>query len=230
MSTPARRAVLLSWSGGKDAAWSLHVMRMRGDVEVVGLLTTVNTGVDRIAMHGIRRDVLQAQADATGLPLVEAAIEPLCDNERYEVAIADALERARSRWPTLDTVAFGDLFLADVRAWREASLAKLGWRVETPLFGADTASLAREMIAGGLRAYLCCVDTQQIDASFSGRTFDDLLLADLPAGCDPCGENGEFHTLVVGGPMFVGSIAVRAGEQVLRDGRFFYTDFIRAGD
>ena len=221
-----RRPVLLSWSGGKDAAWTLHALRQRNDVEVVGLLTTVNTGFDRIAMHGIRRDLLRAQAVATGLPLVEAAIEPRCDNARYEAAIADALARARATWPTLDTVAFGDLFLADVRAWREASLATLGWRIDTPLFGLDTARVAREMVDGGLRAWVCCVDTRQLDGGFSGRAFDDRLLAELPASCDPCGENGEFHTLVVDGPMFEGRIDVRPGERVLRDGQFMYTDFV----
>lgn len=224
MSAP-RRPMLLSWSGGKDAAWTLHALRGRDDVDVVGLLTTVNAGYDRIAMHGIRRDVLHAQAAATGLPLIEALIEPQCDNARYEAAIATALETARARWPGLDTVAFGDLFLADVRAWREASLARLGWRIETPLFGRDTARLARDMLDGGLRARLCCVDTAQLDAGFSGRAFDAAMLDALPAGCDPCGENGEFHTLVVDGPMFARPIPVRSGEQVLRDGRFMYTDF-----
>jgi uncharacterized protein (TIGR00290 family) len=222
----ARRPVLLSWSGGKDAAWTLQALRARPDVEVVSLLTTVNTGFDRIAMHGIRRELLHAQAAATGLPLIEASITPECDNARYEVAIADALQRARSRWPALDTIAFGDLFLADVRAWREASCARLGWRIETPLFGADTAALAHEMIAGGLQARLCCVDTQQLDGRFCGRAFDDRLLTELPVGCDPCGENGEFHTLVVAGPMFSRPLAVREGEQLMRDGRFLYTDFL----
>lgn len=222
------RPVLLSWSGGKDAAWTLHALRGRGDVEVVGLLTTVTAGYDRIAMHGIRRDVLHAQARAVGLPLVEAVIQPRSDNALYEAAIAAALDEARVRWPTLDTVAFGDLFLEDVRAWREASLARLGWRVETPLFGADTADLARTMVDGGLRALLCCVDTEQLDAAFSGRAFDATLLDELPSGCDPCGENGEFHTLVVDGPMFMQALQVRRGEQVLRDGRFMYTDFALA--
>ena len=221
-----RRPVLLSWSGGKDAAWTLHTLRQRDDVEVVALLTTVNREFDRIAMHGIRRDVLQAQASTTGLPLIEAEIEPQCDNARYEAAFAAALDRAKQRWPTLDTIAFGDLFLEDVRSWREASCAALGWRIETPLFGENTARLAREMIAGGLRAHLCCVDTQQLDATFSGRAFDDTLLAALPNDCDPCGENGEFHTLVVGGPMFDRAIDVRSGEQVLRDERFYSTDFL----
>ena len=226
MSAP--RPLLLSWSGGKDAAWTLHTLRQRDDVEVVGLLTTVNAGYDRIAMHGIRRDLLHAQAACAGLPLIEALIEPRCDNERYEAALADALQRARARWPTLDTLAFGDLFLADVRAWREASCARHGWRIATPLFGSDTTALAHEMIAGGLKARLCCVDTEQLDAEFSGRAFDDRLLAELPAGCDPCGENGEFHTLVTTGPMFDRSLDVRSGDQVLRDGRFLYTDFVSA--
>ncbi|WP_240318518.1 adenine nucleotide alpha hydrolase [Lysobacter sp. TY2-98] len=221
-----RRPMLLSWSGGKDAAWTLHTLRQRDDVEVVALLTTVNREFDRIAMHGIRRDVLQAQANATGLPLIEAEIEPQCDNARYEAAFAAALDEARQRWPNLDTIAFGDLFLEDVRSWREASCKTLGWHIDTPLFGENTARLAREMIAGGLRAHLCCVDTQQLDATFSGRAFDDTLLAALPNDCDPCGENGEFHTLVVGGPMFGRAIDVRSGEQVLRDERFFYTDFL----
>lgn len=227
MSAP-RRQVLLSWSGGKDAAWTLHALRSRDDVEVVGLLTTVNSGYDRIAMHGIRRDLLHAQAASTGLPLIEAVIEPRCDNASYEAAFAAALAAARARWHTLDTIAFGDLFLADVRAWREASCARMGWRIETPLFGADTTQLARVMIAGGLRAYVCCVDTGQLGPEFSGRAFDGALVARLPPTCDPCGENGEFHTLVVDGPMFDTAIDVRAGEQVMRDGRFFYTDFVAA--
>jgi uncharacterized protein (TIGR00290 family) len=221
MSTP----VLLSWSGGKDAAWTLHVLRASREVEVVGLLTTVTSGYDRIAMHGIRRTLLQAQAAATALPVIEATIPPQCDNATYEAAFAAALEVARGRWPACNGIAFGDLFLADVRAWREALCARLGWTPHFPLFGRDTAALAREMIAGGLEAHLCVVDTQQLDAGFSGLAFDDALLARLPASCDPCGERGEFHTLVHAGPMFAAPLRVERGEQVLRDGRFCYTDF-----
>lgn len=222
---PLRKSILLSWSGGKDAAWTLHTLRQRDEVEVIGLLTTVTAGFDRIAMHGIRRDVLHAQAAAVGLPLIEALIPQRCDNAAYEAAFADALAIAHARWDGLDTVAFGDLFLADVRAWREASCAKLGWHIDTPLFGRDTAQLARGMIAGGLRTWLCCVDTQQLDAGFSGRAFDAALLDALPPACDPCGENGEFHTLVHDGPMFMRPIDVQRGETVLRDGRFAYSDF-----
>lgn len=220
------RPVLLSWSGGKDAAWTLQVLSNNPDFNVVGLLTTVNSGYDRVAMHGIRRDVLHAQAAAVALPLIEAVIEPRCDNASYEAAIAAALAQASLRWHGLDTLAFGDLFLADVRSWREASCARLGWRIETPLFGSDTRLLAREMVDAGLRTHLCCVDTQQIDAGFSGHAFDNQLLDDLPGTCDPCGENGEFHTLVSDGPMFRKPIPLSAGDQVLRDERFMYTDFL----
>ncbi|HEV8695800.1 MAG TPA: ATP-binding protein [Lysobacter sp.] len=220
----SKRPILISWSGGKDAAWTLHTLRVRDEFEIVGLLTTVTDGFDRIAIHGIRRDILLAQAHATGLPVIEARIPQRCDNATYESAFASALAQARERWPTLDTIAFGDLFLEDVRAYREVLCAKLGWQVETPLFGADTAQLAREMIAGGLRATLCCVDTTQLDADFSGREFDAALLADLPVSVDPCGERGEFHTCVHAGPMFQHPLYLQTGERVLRDERFAYTE------
>ena len=222
--------ILLSWSGGKDAAWTLHTLRQRRDVRVVGLLTTLTEGFDRVSMQGIRRDVLHAQADAAGLPVIEAWIPQRADNAVYETSFADALRRAQARWPGLSTLAFGDLFLADIRAWREALCARLGWSPLFPLFGSDTGALANEMIAGGLRATLCCVDTQQLDAAFSGRRFDAALLDSLPASCDPCGENGEFHTLVQAGPMFAAPLPVARGETVLRDGRFAYTDFVLQPD
>ncbi len=217
--------ILLAWSGGKDAAWTLHRLRQRDDVRVVGLLTTLNGDFDRVAMHGIRRDVLHAQAVATGLPLLESVIPHGGDNETYEAAFAATLAIARGRWPGIETIAFGDLLLADVRAWREALCARHGWSILTPLFGRDTTALAREMLDGGLRTYLCCVDTQQLDARFAGRLFDADLLAELPAGADPCGENGEFHTLVEDGPMFSGPLDLQHGETVLRDDRFAFTDF-----
>ncbi len=226
--SPRRRPVLLSWSGGKDAAWTLHVLRQCPDVEVVGLLTTINAAHDRIAMHGIRRDVLHAQARACGLPLIEATIPDPCSHEDYGAAMSDALARASAHWPGLRTVAFGDLFLEDVRAYRQANCARIGWEAITPLFGSDTAALARQMLDAGLDARLCCVDSEQLDAGFAGRRFDADLLAALPAGVDPCGENGEFHTLVVDGPMFAEPIAVVPGETVLRDGRFAFTDYLLA--
>jgi len=220
-----RIPILLSWSGGKDAAWSLHALRQRDDVEVVGLLTTITEGFERVAMQGIRVDVLHAQAAAAGLPVIEARMPQRSSNDVYEATFAEALARARQRWPGLRGIAFGDLFLADIRAYREALCARLGWTPRFPLFPSDTAPLARAMQAGGLRAALCCVDTTQLDAKFAGRDFDAALLADLPAGVDPCGENGEFHTLAIAGPMFATPLVVERGETVLRDGRFAYTDF-----
>ena len=224
-----RTPILLSWSGGKDAAWTLHVLRQRDDVEVVGLLTTITEGFERVAMQGIRVDVLHAQAAAAGLPVLEARMPQRSSNQVYEATFAEALARARQRWPELRDIAFGDLFLADIRAYREALCARLDWTPRFPLFPSDTAALAREMQAGGLRASLCCVDTTQLDAGFAGREFDAALLSDLPAGVDPCGENGEFHTLACAGPMFARPLAVERGETVLRDGRFAYTDFTLAG-
>lgn len=220
-----RSPVLLAWSGGKDAAWTLHALRQRDDVEVVGLLTTITRDYDRVSMQGIRRSVLHAQARATGLTLIEAMIPARCVNDDYEQAMAAALADAARRWPSLRTVAFGDLFLEDIRAYRVQNLAKIGWEVLTPLFGADTAPLAREMLDGGLRAHLCCVDTQQLDARFAGSAFDATLLAALPAGVDPCGENGEFHTCVWAGPMFDAPLALVKGDTELRDGRFAFTDY-----
>lgn len=221
----ARLPVLLAWSGGKDAAWTLHVLRQRDDVEVVGLLTTITREYDRVSMQGIRRSVLHAQAGATGLPLIEAMIPAACGNDDYERAMADALADAARRWPTLRTVAFGDLFLEDIRTYRVRHLAGIGWEAVTPLFGADTAALAKEMIEGGLTAHLCCVDTRQLDARFAGRAFDGTLLRALPPTVDPCGENGEFHTCVSAGPMFAKPLALTQGDTELRDGRFAFTDY-----
>jgi len=219
------KPALLSWSGGKDAAWTLHVLRQRGELDVVGLLTTVTEGYERISMQGIRVDVLERQARATGLPVLQARIPQACDNATYEAAFEAALVAARARWPGLRDIAFGDLFLADIKAYRDAFCERTGWRPHYPLFGSDTASLARGMIAGGLRASLCCVDTTQLDGAFAGRDFDASLLADLPAGIDPCGEHGEFHTCVSAGPMFASPLDLQRGDTVLRDGRFAYTDF-----
>jgi len=222
----AGKRVLLAWSGGKDAAWALHALRQDAGVEVVALLTTVTREHGRASMQGVRVEVLRAQAAAAGLPLLEAAIPAQCDNAAYDAAMARALAEAAERWPGTHTAAFGDLFLADIRAYREQRLSAAGWDLLTPLFGSDTGALARRMQAAGLRAHLCCVDTQQLDTSFTGRAFDAALLDALPASVDPCGENGEFHTCVSAGPMFAAPLALRRGETVLRDGRFAYTDFI----
>lgn len=220
-----RLPILLAWSGGKDAAWTLHVLRQRDDVDVVGLLTTLTDHDQRVSMQGIRRTVLHAQARASGLPLIEAMIPARCTNEDYARAMAAALADAAQRWPGLRTMAFGDLFLDDIRAYRVQMLGKIGWDVLTPLFGADTGALARQMIDGGMRADLCCVDTQQLDARFAGHAFDRALLDALPTGIDPCGENGEFHTCVSAGPMFDAPLLLAQGDTELRDGRFAFTDY-----
>lgn len=221
--------MLLAWSGGKDSARALEALRARSDVRVVGLVTTVTTGYDRVAIHGVRRSILHRQAEAAGLPLVEAEIPPQSSNDAYEASFADALARARAAsGETIDTIAFGDLFLADVRAYRDAMLAQFGWRGAYPLWGESTAQLARD-IAARYRAILCCVDTTQLAAEFCGREYDERLIAELPAGVDPCGENGEFHTCVRAGPIFSAPIALERGERVLRDGRFQYVDLVGSG-
>ena len=218
--------ILLAWSGGKDCLMALQRLRADSRWRVVGLLTTVTRQFGRVAMHGIRRDVVHAQAAALGLPLVECGIEWPSSNEAYEAAHADALERARRRWPGLRHCAFGDLFLDDVRAYRERQLMREGWSGVFPLWGEDTRELSRWFVEQGHRAVLTCVDTTQLDGAFSGRDYDATLLDELPAGVDPCGERGEFHTLSHGGPMFSCDLPLARGESVLRDGRFQYTDFL----
>lgn len=224
-----RDQVVLAWSGGKDAAWALHVLRQRDDINVVALLTTLTEGHRRASMQGIRLDVVQAQADAAGLPLLESWIPQQCDNATYVQRFGASLAAARRRWPDVRTIAFGDLFLDDIRQWRQSQCEAIGWASLFPLFGADTAQLARQMIEGGLYADLCCVDTQVLDARFSGRAFDRALLSELPAAIDPCGEHGEFHTCVSAGPMFCAPLRLQRGEQVLCEQRFAYTDFLPAG-
>ncbi|MBA8887625.1 uncharacterized protein (TIGR00290 family) [Dokdonella fugitiva] len=222
------RPLLVGWSGGKDSTLALERLRSDPAWRVVGLLTSVTEAYDRISIHGVRRSILHAQAAALDLPLFEAAMPPQADNATYEASFAAALARARAAEPGLDAIAFGDLFLADVRAYREALLARLGWRGVFPLWGEDTRRLARAFVARGHRAILCCVDTQQLDGAFCGRDYDAALLADLPAGCDPCGEHGEFHTCVHGGPLFARSLELVRGERVLREDRFAYVDLVEA--
>ncbi|HEX5960243.1 MAG TPA: ATP-binding protein [Rhodanobacteraceae bacterium] len=217
--------ILLSWSGGKDCLMALAALRGDPAWRVVALLTTVTGEFQRVSMHGIRRDVLHAQAAALGFPLIECSIGWPSSNAAYEAAHANALRQAGERWPGLRHCAFGDLFLEDVRAYRERQLANAGWCGVFPLWGADTRGLSRNFHAQGHRAVLVCVDTQQLDGSFSGREYDPALLDELPAGVDPCGERGEFHTLGHAGPLFSESLRLERGASSLRDGRFQYTDF-----
>jgi uncharacterized protein (TIGR00290 family) len=211
---------LLAWSSGKDSAWTLHALRRQG-VEAGALLTTLNEAADRVAMHGVRRSLLEAQAEAVGLPLWQVPLPWPCTNDDYEARMAAACRRAVAEG--FDSIAFGDLFLRDVRAYRERQLAGSGLTPLFPLWDLPTGPLAREMIRAGLRARLSCIDSKVLDASFAGREFDDALLADLPNAADPCGENGEFHTCVYDGPMFRHPIAVELGEIRNVDG-FIYAD------
>ncbi|MGH9344988.1 MAG: ATP-binding protein [Terriglobia bacterium] len=220
------KRVLLSWSSGKDSAWTLHALRRDAGVEVCGLLTTVNAEFQRVAMHGTRRSVLEAQAEAAGLPLWVVPLPWPCSNEVYERLMAEVCARAVAE--RVDAVAFGDLFLEDVRAYREKQLKPTGLEPLFPLWGIPTEELARTMIAGGLRARLTCLDPRKLPAELAGREFDEAFLRELPAGTDPCAERGEFHTCAYAGPMFERPIELKAGEVVTRDG-FVFADFVVEG-
>lgn len=222
-TTNGKPKAWLAWSSGKDSAWSLHVARSMGDLNIVGLLTTVNRTHSRVAMHAVRESLLELQAAAAGLPLIPVPIPSPCSNEEYESAMASAMDRAKSEGVT--HMIFGDLFLEDVRRYREENLAKCGMTPVFPLWGIPTPQLARDMLAGGLRSFLTCIDPRKLDKSFAGREWNSSLLADLPVTVDPCGENGEFHTFACNGPMFRAPIHVRAGEIVERDG-FVFADLL----
>jgi uncharacterized protein (TIGR00290 family) len=219
----ARARALLSWSSGKDSAWTLTALRERDEVEVVGLLTTVNTAHERVAMHAVRVALLEAQAEAVGLPLWKVPIPSPCSNREYEAAMGEVLREALAGG--IRAMAFGDLFLEDIRRYRESQLAGTGLAPLFPIWGLPTDALAREMVAAGLRARLTCVDPKQMPRTLVGREFDAALLAELPAGVDPCGERGEFHTFAYDGPMFRHPVAIRSGEIVERDG-FVFADLL----
>lgn len=221
--TAMRPKAWLAWSSGKDSAWSLHAVRQSSEVDVVALLTTVNRTYQRVAMHAVRESLLEMQAAAAGLPLIKVPIPSTCPNEIYEQAMSEAMARARSEG--VDHIVFGDLFLEDIRAYREKQLAGCGMTPIFPLWGIDTRQLADEMLAGGLKAHLTCVDPRKLNRSFAGRRFDADLLRALPPGVDPCGENGEFHTCVSAGPMFRRAISVEPGEIVEREG-FTFADLL----
>jgi uncharacterized protein (TIGR00290 family) len=219
-----RPKALLSWSSGKDSAWSLHVLRTREEVDVAGLFTTVNEAYSRVAMHAVRVELLEAQAGAVGLPLWKIPIPSPCSNAEYEAAMRAAIEQAKAQ--EITAFAFGDLFLQDIRRYREEFLRDTGISPIFPVWGLSTAELAREMVDSGLRARVTCVDPKQLAGSFAGREFNAQFLADLPATVDPCGERGEFHTFAYDGPMFRYPVPVRLGEIVERDG-FVFADLLR---
>lgn len=221
-----KQRILLSWSTGKDSAWSLHVLRQDPEVEVIGLLTTVNTTHERVAMHSTRVVLAEAQAHAVGLPLRVIPLPWPCPNEVYEREMRRAVKDAAENGAT--HIAFGDLFLADIRAYRVKQLEGSGLQPLFPIWHQPTDSLARRMIGTGVIAVVTCVDPKQLSPSFAGRTFDRTFLNDLPEGVDPCGENGEFHTCVLAGPMFRETLLASVGEVVVRDG-FFFADLVPGG-
>ena len=216
------KKLLLAWSSGKDSAWALHALRQQ-NIEVSALLTTVNDDAGRVAMHGVRRSLLELQAEALGLPLWQVPLPWPCTNEEYEARMAEVCQRAVSEG--FGTIAFGDLFLQDIRAYRERQLTGSGLAPVFPLWELPTAILARDMIDAGLRARLSCIDTRVLPPSFAGREFDRTLLTDLPETVDPCGENGEFHTFVFAGPMFSRPIPIETGELHPAD-PFLYMDLL----
>lgn len=219
----ATKKILLSWSGGKDSAWALHILRSHDEFEVAGLLTTVNEAFHRVAIHGFREELLQQQAERAGLPVWTVPLPFPCSNEIYEALMAATCERAVHEGFT--GIAFGDLFLEEIRSYRETKLAGTGLTPIFPLWGIPTDELARQMLEGGLRARLTCVDPRRVTKELAGREWDRALLTELPADVDPCGENGEFHSFAYAGPMFEKPIEVEAGERVERDG-FVYCDLL----
>lgn len=220
-----RPRALIAWSSGKDSAWALHEARAAGDYDIVGALTTVTDTFGRISMHGVREDLLAAQLNSAALPAQIVRIPYPCSNEVYEVRMAAALADAKTAG--VSHVIFGDLFLEDVRAYREQKLAATGITPVFPLWGRPTGALARDMIAAGVETYLICIDLKQLAREFGGRRFDESLLNDLPQGADPCGEKGEFHSFVAGGPMLARNIPIALGDTIERDG-FAYTDAVLA--
>ena len=213
----------LAWSSGKDSAWALHTVRQTNEANVVALMTTINCDYARVAMHAVREGLVEMQAAAAGLPLVKVPIPAQCRNQDYEQAMSSAMERARAEG--VFHIVFGDLFLEDIRAYREKHLAACGMKAVFPLWRKDTRVLAKEMLESGLSAYITCVDPRKLDRAFAGRRFDAELLEELPREVDPCGENGEFHTFVCAGPMFRRSLPTDVGEIVERDG-FAFADLL----
>ena len=220
-----RPKALIAWSSGKDSAWALHEARRAGAYDIVGALTTVTDSFARVSMHGVREELLMAQLEAAGLPAIVVRIPYPCPNEVYEREMAAAMQDAKARGVT--HIIFGDLYLEDVRAYREKNLAGTGIAPVFPLWQRPTGQLARDMIDGGVEAHLAVVDLKKLPAAFAGRSFDAGLIGALPAGSDPCGENGEFHTFVSAGPMLKRKIPVKVGETVERDG-FAFADLLPA--
>lgn len=224
LSLHSKTRVLLSWSSGKDSAWALYQLQQNPGVEVVGLLTTFNSEFDRSAIHGVRLELVRAQAEAAGLPLLEVSLPWPCSNEQYESLMSDAVDRAK-RELAPDAVAFGDLFLEDIRQYREDRMSETGLDLMFPVWGIPTDELAGQMIEAGLQAYVTCLDPSKMPEALAGASFGREFINKLPDVVDTCGENGEFHTFAWNGPMFKKPVPVKQGETVTRDG-FVYTDLI----
>jgi uncharacterized protein (TIGR00290 family) len=220
-----RKKALVSWSSGKDSAWTLHVLRQSKEYEIVGLLTTINVAFDRVAMHGVRRELVEAQAAAARLPLWKVPLPWPCSNEEYEGAMSAICAEAIAAG--VQAIAFGDLFLEDVRRYREERMRGLSLAPVFPLWKLETRRLIHDLWEGGMRSRIVCLDPKKMPSSFAGRDLDQTLVDEFPAGIDPCGENGEFHTFVYDGPMFAHSLPVRNGEAVTRDGFVFMDLFMR---
>ena len=214
-----KKKALISWSSGKDSAWTLHLLRQSGEYEIAGLLTTMNAAFDRVAMHGTRRELVEAQAEAAGLPLITVPLPWPCSNEQYEASMREACTQAVAEG--IEVMVFGDLFLEDVRRYREDKLAGSGLTPVFPVWGLPTRALVREMLAAGVKARIVCVDPKQLPREFAGRDLDEALLEAMPEGVDPCAERGEFHTVAYAGPMFRRPISIESGEVVERDGFVF---------
>jgi uncharacterized protein (TIGR00290 family) len=214
-----KKKALISWSSGKDSAWTLHLLRQSGEYEIAGLLTTMNAAFDRVAMHGTRRELVEAQAEAAGLPLITVPLPWPCSNEQYEASMREACAQAVAEG--IEVMVFGDLFLEDVRRYREDKLAGSGLTPVFPVWGSPTRALVREMLAAGVKARIVCVDPKQLPREFAGRDLDEALLEAMPEGVDPCAERGEFHTVAYAGPMFRRPISIESGEVVERDGFVF---------
>ena len=217
------RKTLLSWSSGKDSAWALHVLRQQPDIEVIGLFSTINQAFDRVAMHAVRVELLQRQAEEVGLPVQLIPIPNPCSNPEYEAIMGNFVEDAKQQG--VECFAFGDLFLEDIRKYREAKLAGTGITPIFPLWGMPTKALANKMVSSGLRARITCIDPKHLSLDFAGEEYDQSFLDRIPANVDPCGENGEFHTFAFDGPMFKNAVDAAVGETVSRDG-FVFTDLL----
>lgn len=216
-----KKKTLLSWSSGKDSAWALHILRQQTDIEVVGLFSTFNQEFNRIAMHAVKNELVQRQAESLDLPVQLIPIPYPCSNNEYRKTMAEFIEQAKQQG--VESIAFGDLYLEDIRSYREEQLAASGVTPLFPLWGRDTKALSKEMISAGLRAKITCIDPKKVPLALAGKEFDSSFLEQLPADVDPCGENGEFHTFVFDGPMFKQAVTIVEGETLSRDG-FVFTD------